>query len=395
MAILDTFYLLFKSDTSDLKKGASEAQKIIGGLGKVLAAAIPTGLAIAALKNAISAGVELSQTSKLLGANAADLQAWSNAAELAGGSAAGFQNNLKSLAQRFNTSADVMLKVLPKYADILSKLSPSRAQQIGKNLGLDESTILLLQQGRREVENVIRRQKELSVVTKEDTENFLKYNRSLTETKQLSGALGTVIATEVVPYLNMFFQATSKAFGYFLEHKGLIKGAFIAVGGAAAILAAPFVTANAAVIAVTASIGLLIAAFAAVFEDFQKFKDGAQSVSGLIANRYNAIGKAISEKTDNIPAWLKILTGQGALSGGLNLSNLKDSLSSAKLNLPSLGVLSGKNSLAANSTVNNHVDSIVINTQSSDPQGIFDALGGELSKAFSQVSNFHGDGVFA
>ena len=39
MAILDTFYLLFKSDTKELKKGAQEAEKVVTDLNSSLSKA--------------------------------------------------------------------------------------------------------------------------------------------------------------------------------------------------------------------------------------------------------------------------------------------------------------------------------------------------------------------
>ena len=219
MAILDTFYLLFKSDTSDLKKGAEEAERVtkkldsslqqvgkqtehIGGsflsMAKsakaFLLSAIPAGFAAAGIHSVLEFGVELSKTSRLLNVNVEDLNAWNKAVELSGGSAQQFEGTLVSLAEKFGTSSEVVLKLLPKYADALSKLNPSRAQQIGKNLGLDESTILLLQHGRREVEAMIKSQKELGAVTQKDALQFLVYNEATTKVKQSTQALFTVLA---------------------------------------------------------------------------------------------------------------------------------------------------------------------------------------------------------
>jgi len=64
MAVLDTFYLMFKSDTSDLKKGVGEVQKIISGLSSVLSAAIPAAFGIAGIKKALITALNLAEHHK-------------------------------------------------------------------------------------------------------------------------------------------------------------------------------------------------------------------------------------------------------------------------------------------------------------------------------------------
>ena len=64
-------------------------------------------------------------------------------------------NVIKSTRQHFGISAGVALKTLPQLADAFKRLGNFRSQYYGKLFGLDEATILLLQQGRREVEAII------------------------------------------------------------------------------------------------------------------------------------------------------------------------------------------------------------------------------------------------
>ena len=60
------------------------------------------------------------------------------------------------MASHLNTTPQVALKALPALSDALSKMNQAQANNYGKSLGLDQSTIYLLQQGRREVEATIR-----------------------------------------------------------------------------------------------------------------------------------------------------------------------------------------------------------------------------------------------
>ncbi len=184
MSILETFYILFKSDTSDIKKGSDEALKTTKKLNESLKetdetseklgvkffsivesiAGLLTGFAslhavISGFKNTVDYDIDLGKTSRALGVNVEQLDAWDYAVRQAGGTAEGFQNSLKNLAEHFNTNPSVALKFLPQLADVFSKISRFSAFKLGKSLGLDEATILLLQQGRREVEAVLKQQR--------------------------------------------------------------------------------------------------------------------------------------------------------------------------------------------------------------------------------------------
>lgn len=257
---IETLYILLKADTSDLKKKFEESEKetkklqsdlselsrankvtgesflgLAGAASKFIAASGAAAFVISGVKQAIDFGTELSQTSRLLGVNATDLNAWGNAVELAGGDAKQFQSTLSSLASKFGASPALALKSLPLYADLLSKLSPARAQQVGKQLGLDQGTILLLQQGRREIEDVINRQKELGLVTEADADKYILYGRSITQANQASERFFNHLARDAIPTLTNFQKIRAAAFGYLEHHTGAVEATFglgsLAAGG--------------------------------------------------------------------------------------------------------------------------------------------------------------------
>jgi len=174
MSILETFYILFKGDSTDVKKAAKESDQAVQSLEGSLnttfrkvttettkvnksfyelarAAVAFVGATTAAytvFHKTIAASelaAELGVTSRALGVNASELDAWGQAVQRTGGTAEGFQHSLKSLSEHFGTSAAVTLKALPKLADAFSKLGNYRAQYYGKLLGIDEAAILLLQ----------------------------------------------------------------------------------------------------------------------------------------------------------------------------------------------------------------------------------------------------------
>jgi len=418
MAVLDTFYLMFKSDTSDLKKGVGEVQKIISGLSSVLSAAIPAAFGIAGIKKAIDYGVELSRTSQKLGANAADIQAWGNAVEIAGGNAKQFESTLSSMSAKFNTTSDTILKVLPRYADLLSKLSPSRAQQVGRNLGLDESTILLLQRGRRELDGFLRRQKELGTLTKEDTETFKKYDQSVTKASQSFGRLNQVLALTSIPFLTTAMNALDRAFIYFIDHQDLIIGGIIALTAATTVLGFTFGALSLPVIGVTSLVLALSAVFAIAYEDIKAFIEGSESLIGDIVNSFPNAAAAVKSffnimkdaiMTVMHPLELleklfdRIMSKIQGSSGAKLLTDLTSGdLSKAKQTLidvraQSRDSLNKVPFLASGNTNSSSVTTgaITINTQATDAQGIASNLKDRLDQQYSQVANYHSDGVLA
>ncbi len=380
---LETFTILFKSDSSDVIKGAQDAEKAVGKVSDKLkrvdhdssivgqhfhslASSFLSAFTISTasysvlshFRQSIDFGEQLSYNARALGVSVTQLQAWSNAVELAGGSSEQFQGSLKSLSMRFNSDSSVALKVLPRLAGLLSRLNQTQAMNYGKSLGLDEATILLLRRGRYEVENIIKKQKELRLITEKDAEGYLKLKLATKQNELALRSLYTSLSSDTIPILIKFQEKLSLGFDYLTSHKDLIKGAFIAIGAGVAIMAAAFLKANPYIRAVT--LGLL--AFSLLYEDVKKGwsdKDG-NSISSYIFH---------PEKT------LKI-AGEGAVSVAQSLSNGYDKLYDKLFGTNKVGMnpfagdkLVGMTNNKTNSkTVN--VNSVTINTQSKDPESI-------------------------
>ncbi len=233
MSILDTFYILFKSDSSDLKKGAEEVGNIINHISNLITGVFATTKFIGGINSALEYGQKLSLTNRLLHVNAQDLQAWSGAVELAGGSADAFQSSLQSLAHHLNTSGEVALKVLPRIASLFSRLNQTQALNYGKSLGLDENTILLLQKGRREVGAIIEKEKQRKLLTKENIELFEKYRYVTAQNTQAQRDFFNMLTIEALPILIAFKTGLTSIYEYLIGHSDLVKGGFLGVAGIA------------------------------------------------------------------------------------------------------------------------------------------------------------------
>ena len=353
MSILETFYIMFKSDASDVKKGAEEAKKATSSLdaslksidktsehaGKnflnlaksassVLGAFASAGVLFSSFKNTIASVKDLGDASRELNVNAETLDAWGHAVQRTGGTAQGFQSSLKSLSHALNSTSQVALDSLPAIAESFGKMNDAQANRYGASLGIDQPTIYLLQKGRREVEETIKKQKELGLVTQQQVAITRKYDDSLYSLGRVFGSIGRDFYIPFLPHLQ-------KGFDYLIEHKGLIEGAFVGIAGGVSVLSIALLKLNPLFAAITG----LLAVFSLAYEDYQKYKEGAPSVIGLGVDKFQSQNrgaekliskvapgflddKSLSSFSDKYAHLPKFLGGQGF--GGNNTVTIGD-----------------------------------------------------------------------
>ncbi|HXF28969.1 MAG TPA: phage tail tape measure protein, partial [Chlamydiales bacterium] len=209
--ILDTFITLFKADTQELKKGVKEADDVVDKLEKKLStsdeaatkigntfrslvqtaigpvsAFLTLGSIIGGIRAAEQYSESIGKISKVLGYSAEAIDSWSGAVERAGGSASSFQSTVASVDSTlqglsknvYNDAAKAFqhlginvkeadgsvrnfMDILPELAEQFGNLSDQEAADLGKKIGLDYGTVMLLQKGQKEVDALIAREKEL------------------------------------------------------------------------------------------------------------------------------------------------------------------------------------------------------------------------------------------
>lgn len=386
MSILESFYILFKSDSSEVKKGAQEAGKSVDALeaklekvnktteqtgekflkfvrsANSMLASITAGYSLfSAFVSTTNYVQQLGDASRALNVNVETLEAWGHAVQRTGGTAEGFQQSLASLAQHLNTTPQVALRALPALATALSKMNQAQANMYGKSLGLDQPTIYLLQQGRREVEAMISRQKELGLTTKQEIETTRSYNNALYDLGRVFQGIEKEFVMPALPMLQ-------KSFDYLMEHKDLIKGSFIAVASGLGILAAASTLARPALLAITAA----ITAFSLAYEDFQKFKEGGKSVIGDVVD----FTKDKFEKLKNFQQKM------------INFKNDEIYLQAASIKYFGMATPSNSNQ----KTINVNVGDVTVNTQATDGQGVANAFGSFLGN-LTQANGYFDNGV--
>lgn len=438
MSILETFYILFKGDNADVKQKAKETEHVAQNLQDALtgtfrkidkesakvgrsfmelaqAAATFIGASTAIYSvfhktlSASNFAAELGTTARVLRVNVADLDAWGQAVTRAGGSAAGFQQSLKNLSQHFGASATTSLKILPQLADVFQRLGSYRAQYYGKLLGLDEGTILLLQQGRREVEGVINRLKEIGAVTQKDVEIANKYKIANLELSLAFRGLYLSIAQTVIPILTKVYEKITPIIEYLRQHKDFVIGTFIGIGVAAGIMLAPFIIASLPILATVAALTLLVGVIALAYDDIKNYIEGHNSLIGLLSKRWSNFKTLFTDIFKSIRKVLEWAFSPiyGAIAAAEKLLSMVPGFSGIKSNLENGQTLFDvinqtpvatapanmftQRSFNRNATIN--TGDLIVNTQATDAAGISKSLTTELNKHFWQTSNQMADGV--
>lgn len=418
MTIMDTLYVLFKGDNTDLKQKAEESKGVVDDLGKsfiemarsftgVVTSALTTASFVAGIKSAAEYAQQLGQASRQLNVNASSLDAWGNAVKITGGTVEGFQASLKGLASHLGVSNETALRVLPQFADAFQKMGRIRSQNYGTTIGLDQSTILLLQQGRRAVAELVQQQKDLGVVSLKDIEIASKFNTAITNTSHAFRSMFLAVADTVLPVLTKLAESLIPVALYFRKHSDFIVGALIAIGGAALYAAVGMGLLSAPIILAAAAVGL----FALAYDDLATFFKGGDSLIGRAFERWPRMLEALKNGFRDFASTFKIFkslfTGDYAKNEialkNANANGDSDSVrkagdmlaaaSATPINSQSSSSIFNTNSPTQAGDIN--ISEITINTQATDADGIAGALKKGISDHLWQAVNYASDGVVA
>lgn len=365
--IVEAFQYLFEADTAKLVEGEKTAQQqndklqqglkktdqLANNMGTSFTDLIATaGGALTALLSfsALSSGImetsayidNLAKVSDRLGENINDMGAWQEVVKKSGGDIGSFQGTLKGFTSQLqdlavkgqnemlpflqklginfkdsNGKVKSALTLFPELADSFSKLSKTESAGIGQKLGLDEGTISLLQQGRKEVEKQIQGQKKLFTITKEQAKTFETFNDSIDDTKTAFRGLFTQLGSDIVPIFQYFLEKVQSGVSFFATHKDLMTGIFIGLGvaisayalpamirfGIATITAfAPFYLIGAIIAGITLAVALLydetttfLSGGNSAFEDMLRWLGMTQSEIDNLRQMFLDAGTAIAD----------------------------------------------------------------------------------------------------
>ena len=235
---------------STLETGFASITKIFTGFGAALMGAFSVGSAFSTWKEQAA---ELGAASRRLHMSMEDLQGWTGAIGKFGGTTADLESSLRGLNGQLARMATLghsragtlleslgidageigrqrnALDVLTELAGVMEQMAPDEARGIGAALGLDPSTIMLLQQGRDGMKDLIRQKKEDAVYTQEDADAIKAYNVEMSKVKKgFMGIMGVLFRavmpgfTEVTKYLAQFVN-------FLRKHQTAVKAFFTMV----------------------------------------------------------------------------------------------------------------------------------------------------------------------
>ncbi len=351
MSVLESFYFSFAADSSNLKKGLADANKSSSDLEKNLQntdatagklganlekLAVTAGKALAALfaiheikritQETADHTYAVAQQARALDMNVESLSAWQQAVKASGGTADGATQSVKTLRDKFvemsrfggmmgpeafmfeklGVSAKDMhdsikdpLIAMGKLAETFGGLSRTQGLFLGQKLGLDQGTINLLMQGRRGLDEMIARQKELGAVTEKQAEAATKFKLKSIESGMATEALARDITGALLPAMTWLLDKVELITVFMRNHKVATASFFIAIGAAITVAYLPAViSAVAATIALIAPFALVAigvaavgAAIALVVDDIHAFMEGGDSLIGRAVDKWPVLGQ--------------------------------------------------------------------------------------------------------
>ena len=227
MAVFETFTLLFKADSTQLKKEVDDVKKKTGetgdtfknveeqtkktdvaflGLAKslagVAAAYFSIGAVLGGFSTAISSVSELALVSKELGLSTEVLDAWGKALKNFGVAPEEFANTVRTLKVLFNTTPERVVELLPEIGDTIKRLGPIEGPRYAQEeLGIPAGITAFIGRGSAVYEKEIDRQKELGLVSEEDVKVAQAFNKSTGEFNDSLNELYRAVAKDLLPVL--------------------------------------------------------------------------------------------------------------------------------------------------------------------------------------------------
>lgn len=319
MGILDTFYILFKNNSSEVVKQNQQIEnsskktadslkntndqaeklgesyvKIAESLGSMITAYLSLDAVKGGLQHAQQFTAGLEMQSRWLQQNSSDLAAYGNAVKTVGGSSEAFVGTIKKLhdtyaAQGFASAFPDIINNIANLADEWDRLGLSRnaKETIGLRLGLDEGTILLMDKGGDAMRRIAEEQRALLNLAPQDEEAARGIATGWSEVSAAFTGLYNKINTDLYPLLKDFFDAV-KGFAVWMQgHPRIAEGLVLAITALGSVVAggviAGSITAIGAAAAVAAPLFWVLAGAltaAAIAYGFLSGKDTSELQQG-------------------------------------------------------------------------------------------------------------------
>lgn len=241
----------FGTDTEALKQGLARAEGMVKGamisLAKILGPAVLGIAARRAFTGYVQSADALGKFADSIGENVSKIDAWGLAVKQAGGTAEGFRASVDLLAKGLNQVATtgkgrakvaldafgisakdatgktkLATELLMELAGKAETMSKEQFRGLAQTFGLDKGTIMLLQQGKKGVQELVKEMEGMAI-TKEDAEIAARFN---TEWQNLTSSfqrLTAILFRAITPAFTKFTKGFRAFVDYMRKHEFLIK----------------------------------------------------------------------------------------------------------------------------------------------------------------------------
>lgn len=236
MAVFETFTLLFKADSAQLKKEVDDVKKKTGestgefkkaeeqakktdneflnlakSLAGVAAAYFSVGAVVASFQASVAKTSGVAEFARDTGLAVEAISAWGTALENFGVDASVFRSSVDSIKSAFggNVNEDIVVEYLPGLAEELKRLEASETgagrRFAEQQLGLPQEFISFLLNTEKSVIDALNQQKTgAGIVTKRDAELVTDFNTATSKLSTAFDDLSAVMASDILPNLTKF-----------------------------------------------------------------------------------------------------------------------------------------------------------------------------------------------
>lgn len=348
--ILDSFVVALGWDTSEYDKGASEiessqrrlredsrrnageieqqARKVSHAIDFVRKEALRMLAVFTAgaglnefIQGTIKADAQVGRLAVQIGTSTEELSAWQGVLRRNGGTSEDATSALQGLTRAFEeiqltgnsdkipylqtlgvSLSDLQQpsKVLLELADRFAAMDPRRAEALGRGLGLSPAVISTLLQGRRAVEQMLKEQLRLGVVTAADARAAQRLQDVFEGLKGGSARLGRSFLTALAPAIEAVTRILQDIAVWAQKNGPIVCGMVLGMAAAFGALALSMIEITLPMIALTAAALAVGAAIGWLVEHIDEFPDLKQAVDD-VSQAFSELAAAAQAAVDAVP----------------------------------------------------------------------------------------------
>jgi muramidase (phage lysozyme) len=281
----------------------------------------------------VSSDAAVGRLAKNIGVSTETLSEWQGVAERAGGSAEGMSSTLRNITKQMQDiaitgtpGAQVLQSLamaginISKYfdkatssserllmaSDAFSHMDAARAQALGAGMGYDEGTVNVLMQGRQAVMALLAEQQKIGATNEADAKSAQALQAAWRALGQASTDLGRKILTSLSPYIQELSAALLRLAEWAATHRPMVEAMFIGLAAAVTAFAVVIAAPVAGMAALSAGIGVAIAAIAVLYDDWKAWISGGESAFGgfwqYFADKWSEVSGVVTPVFESLKA---------------------------------------------------------------------------------------------